>query len=447
MRSTRRDFLGISLGTGVAAALSPFVPVLSGRARAQQAGYPTRFVMVFTGCGSVADQYWPSGGETDFQMNKITAALEPHRSKLIFPNRLRRNKTGPGGHESATVCCWTNSSRNSGSPFGGYSANPSVDQIIAKALPKDTTFPSLEFGVQSDGPGANSRLLAVMSYAGSDQPVAAEPSPYKMFDRLMLGSATAPTGLRPEDLERIRVRKKSTLDLVRNELKALSGKIDKYDRLKIDQHVEGLSTIEKRLFSPGEGTVVAPPAACGTEPPKQVMDLKANENFPELLDIQNSLAIAALACNRTRVASLQWSRAFSMLRHTWVNVTTPHHTLSHGGNSGQKAAIETWFMTRMAGFLEKMQAVGEGPGSLLDNTMLIYANELTAGSAHNVSPPITLVAGSGSGKLKTGRLLNLEGYDFSQLLVTACHVMGLTQIQSVGDLGGPKVGPVQPLWA
>ena len=62
---------------------------------------------------------------------------------------------------------------------------------------------------------------------------------------------------------------------------------------------------------------------------KMGIDLKANASYPELLAIQNSLAVAALACNRTRVASLQWSRSFSMVQHTWVGVNTGHHTLSH----------------------------------------------------------------------------------------------------------------------
>jgi hypothetical protein len=81
--------------------------------------------------------------------------------------------------------------------------------------------------------------------------------------------------------------------------------------------------------------------------------------------------------------------------------------------------------------------VPEGSGTLLDNTMIIYANELTAGAAHSVSPPICFVAGKGGGKLKTGRLLDLAQYDFSQLMLTAANVMGVTDVTQVGDLGRP----------
>ena len=452
MRSTRRTFLG---SLGASAALAPFVPFLNRQAEAQStggaAGFPRRLLLVFSGNGSVPADFWPTGGETDFTFKPggISESLAPFKSKLIFPQGMSRVRNGPGGHESAMVCLWTASSRNPGSPFGGYSKSPSVDQIIAKKLPAgESAFPSLEFGVQHDGPGANTRLLSVMCYAGSDQPIQPESSPYKMLDRLMLGSATAPTGIRTEDLERIRARRKLTVDLVKSELDALNRKIDRSDRLKIEQHVEGITAIEKRLLRPIDVPTAPVAGACGAPAMKPGIDIKANESYPELLALQNALAVAALACNRTRVASLQWSRSFSMVRHSWVGVNTGHHTLSHNTSAQaqmQKAAIERWNMGHMATLLKSLDSVQEGEGTLLDNTMMIYANELTAGAAHSVSPPITFVAGSGGKKLRTGRSLTLPGVDFSQLLVTACHVMGVTDVNKVGDLG--KEGNIPGLLA
>jgi hypothetical protein len=445
MTSTRRDFLG-SLGVGVAAALGPFVPYLNRRAEAQtgdNGGFPRRLLLVFSGNGSVPADFWPTGTETNFAFKPmgISEPLAPFKQKLIFPMNMKRVRNGPGGHESAMVCLWTASSRNPGSPFGGYSKGPSIDQIIARKLPQSTAFPSLEFGVQHDGPGANSRLLTVMLYTGSDQPLPPESSPYKMLDRLMLGSAAAPTGIRPEDLLKIRMRKQSAMDLVRQELTALNSRIDRTDRAKLEQHLEGLAAIEKRLERPIDAPTGPVATGCGTPADvKTGIDLKANASYPELLAIQNALAVSALACNRTRVASLQWSRSFSMVQHTWLGVTTGHHTLSHDTSAtaqARKAAIERWNMTHMANLLKQLDSIPEGSGTLLDNTMLIYANELTAGAAHSVSPPITFVAGGGGGKLKTGRLLDLPLMDFSQLMVTAAHVMGATDVNQVGDLGKP----------
>ena len=447
MSFTRRDFLG---RIGMTAALTPFVPYFNGQAEAQPAGgFPTRVVLLFTPNGSVPSQYWPVGGETDFTFmpGSITEPLAPFRAKMIYTKNMKRPRGGGGGHESAFRTQWTGAGQTGGGGgFGGYAAGPSIDQIIAKALPPgQTTFPSLQFGVQHDGPGANPTVLTSMTYAAAGQPLAPESNPYTMFDRLMLGTGGAATGITPEQLEKMRARRKSVLDLVRDELNGLAPKIDRSDRIKLQQHVAGISSIEQRLNNPKN------PAGGGNVNVKAVrpgIDLRANESYPELLGIQNSLAVAALASDRTRVASLQWSRSFSQVRHTWVGVSMEHHTLSHmtaAQNIMQKFAIERWYGERIAELYHQLDTIPEGNGTMLDNMMIIYCNDLTEGAAHSVSPAIAHVAGRGGGKLKTGRLLDLGAYDFTQLLVSAAHVMGVTSVNQVGPLG--KAGDIPPLFA
>ena len=448
MRHTRRDFLG---RIGMTAALAPFVPYFNGQAEAQPGGaFPTRVVLLFTPNGSVPSQYYPTGSENDFMFTpgSISEPLAPFKSKLILTKGMKRPRGGGGGHESAFRTMWTGAGQSGGGGgFGGYAAGPSIDQMIAKALPPmQTTFPSLQFGVQHDGPGANPTVLTSMTYSGSAQPLAPESNPYTMFDRLMLGSAGAATGITPEQLEKTRARRKSVLDLVREELNGLAPKIDRSDRIKLQQHLSGISSIEQRLNNPKN------PAAGGSNfkvpSIRAGIDLRANESYPELLGIQNALAVAALASDRTRVASLQWSRSFSQVRHTWVGVSMEHHTLSHmtaAKDIMQKYAIERWYAERMAELYRQIDTVPEGNGTLLDNVMIIYCNDLTEGAAHSVSPAIAHVAGRAGGKLKTGRLLDLSAYDFTQLLVTAAHVMGVTSINQVGPLG--KAGDIPGLMA
>ena len=444
MRGSRRDFLGAA-GLG---ALAPFVPFLNQRAAAQPAGaFPVRLMLLFTPNGSVPSEFWPTGGETDFTFKpgSITEPLAPFRSKMIYPRNLKRPRGGGGGHESAFRTMWTGAGQTGqGGGFGGYAAGPSVDQMIAKAIKVETTFPSLQFGVQHDGPGANPTVLTVMTYTGAAQPLPPESNPYKMFDRLMIGGGSAPTGISQGDLEKVRARRKSVLDLVRNDLRSLVPRIDRSDRLKLEQHVDGLSAIEKRLNTPVTGG--AGGGACRGSLARAGIDLKANESYPELLGIQSSLAVAAMACDRTRVLTMQWSRSFSQVRHTWVGVASEHHTLSHktsATDQQQKFKIERWYGERLAELLRQMDTIPEGNGTMLDNTMLVYCNDLSEGAPHSVSPAICWIAGKAGGKLKTGRLLELGTYDFTQLLVTAAHIMGATTITQVGPLGKP--GPIPAL--
>jgi hypothetical protein len=266
-----------------------------------------------------------------------------------------------------------------------------------------------------------------------------------MFNRLMIGSAGAPSGITPDMLERVKTRRTSVLDLVREDLKSLAPRIDRSDRIKLEQHVEGLSSIERRLNNPMNPVAAG---ACRANAARPGIDLKANESFPELLGIQSALAVSALACDRTRVLTMQWSRSFSQVRHTWVGVNSEHHTLSHktsATDQDQKFRIERWYAERLAEVLHQMDSIPEGNGSLLDNTMFIYNNDLSEGAPHSVAPAICWVAGKAGGKLKTGRFLDLGGNDFTQLLVTAAHVMGAASVNQVGPLG--KAGDIPNLLA
>lgn len=445
MRLPRRDFLR---SLGLSAVAAPFIPILNQEVEAQAATFPTRLLLVLTGNGSRADAYWPTaaGDSYTFAPGSITAPLEAFKAKLIFPMGLKRVQTGPGGHESAMVPTWNCCSRvDDGATFGGYASGPSVDQIIAQNIGDQTPFGSLELGVMSNGAGANARLLSVMSYAGSEQPIRPESNPYNAYDRLMFDDGTEP-GFQ-EALARARLRRQSSIDLVRGELQTLLPKIGVDDRVKLEAHLEGLLAIEKRLDGPQQSPATVPVR------PRAGIDLAANDSFPEILEIQNSIAVAALATNRTRVASLMWGRSFSLIRHRWVDVEEEHHTLSHNSTAAEldaKQRIETWFMQRMAELLGKLDGVQEAAGTLLDNTLLIYTNELSDGAAHVANDSrrgaISLVAGSGGGRLRAGRLLDLgDSYDWSNLLTTACQVMGVTSIEQVGDRGTP--GDIGALYA
>jgi hypothetical protein len=148
------------------------------------------------------------------------------------------------------------------------------------------------------------------------------------------------------------------------------------------------------------------------------------------------MAVAALACDRTRIASVQWSRSFSPIRHTWVGVTTDHHTISHKTDAATIEDIRklnVWYGQRFAELLGYLDSVKEGDGTLLDNTILCWGNEAATG-LHNANPGITLTAG-GSNMLKTGRNFDASSYDFTQLLITFAHAVGATSVNHIGDLG------------
>jgi hypothetical protein len=356
----------------------------------------------------------------------------------------RFNGGSGGAHEHGMGGLWTGNSIS-----GNKNMAPSVDQIIAKAMKPQTDFESLQFGVQPyyDSGDANAKAASVnsyMIYSGPKAQMPAEGDPYKMFDRIFGGfSPPSPGGAaaKPDpNNDRIRAEKQSILDFIKGDIADVRLKVGKEDGAKIDAHLETVRDIEKRLSGATSGGITAT-CAPGTKP--GMLDLNSNASFPMLIPLTNKMVAAAFACDRTRIASLQYSRAFSNHIHTWLGAKETHHTISHGaGNAGILGDIQQWYMKHISGLLDELKSVQEGGKPMLDNMLVVYANELYLGWTHGVSPEPTWWAGKLGGTVKsTGRFLDYGGkYTWNQMLTTIAHAFG-ANVDKVGDLGTPGIIP------
>jgi hypothetical protein len=451
MRHGRRELLKL---LGVSGVLLPFVPYLNQMAEAagpggSPAGFPKRLVLTYAPNGTIEQQFWPTGTEKQFSFPRgcITAPLAPYKPSLILAKGLNRarQKGGGGPHETAMGCLWTGASllaNPAGTNGYEYADGPSIDQIIASKIQPPTPFPTIALSVEHDEQlgGDLDPTTRYMTYAGSGMPVLPDPDPYHVYQTLISGG-----GLAPGDVATTLAQRKSVIDLVLGELAKLEPKIGVEDRAKIDAHITGLRDIEQRLAAnPSSGTQcksAAPPS--GYE--NRLLD---NDSFPALVKMQNDLLVAALRCDLTRIASVQWSRTFSMLRHTWVNGpgggvnAPPHHTNSHettaDANTWQ-AMISSWYCQQFAYVLSQLAAVPEGSGTLLDNTLAVWAYDMNLGAGHVISPAIAVLAGGLGGTMitsSTGRFVDFAGkWDWTQMLVTICHAMGATSVNVLADLG------------
>jgi hypothetical protein len=324
-----------------------------------------------------------------------------------------------------------------------YAAGPSIDQILASKLGAQTAFASLALSVAHDEQigGDLDVTTKYMIYSGSGRPVLPDPDPYHVFGSLLLSGGDK-SSVTPDALARIRAQRKSVLDLVLAELQALEQKVGSEDKDKIESHIAGLRDIEKRLEAP---TASTPGPECAATKPASGYERKLydNDSFPALLKMQTDLLVAALACDATRLASVQWSRTFSMLRHTWLDPAAPqHHTNSHLTTDeavSWQYRMSYWYAQQLAYVLERMSAVAEGDQTLLDHSLVVWGYDMNYGAVHELSPAVAVVAGSLGGAIdtgKSGRLLDFAGkYDWTQLLVTVCQAMGANDVNVLGDLG------------
>jgi uncharacterized protein DUF1552 len=421
-----------------------------GAARAKLA-FPKRFVVVYTPNG----QYEPPD-TLDFA-GTMYEPLTPFVNKLNLLRGLDLSvhDQGPGEPHQQGMAFLTGRRLNEGAFLGsdaasyaGWASGISVDQEVAKVLCADTPYRSLNLGVQSTL-YAGTEVRTTLSYAGSDQPIGNETSPYAVYDRMF-----APLGPDGSMSSELRARRKSVLDVVGKQYEAVNARLGAADRQKLERHLEAVRDVELRMGRQGPSMT----GACLRPAPGEAgIDLNDPANFPIIGKLQTDLLVMALACDLTRVATLQWSssannRPFPFLTYGGSPITGDDHLMGHSPDSdaetwGMLRVIRRWYLEQFAYLLASLDAVPEGDGTtMLDNTAVLLGSEIARGNTHSHSNVNFVLAGGAGGAWKTGRNLNYEGkVPHNNLLVSILNGMGV----GVATFGEPDycTGPLAELAA
>jgi hypothetical protein len=241
----------------------------------------------------------------------------------------------------------------------------------------------------------------------------------------------------------LRARRLSILDTVEGQFAALQAKAGAQDRQRLDQHAELVRDLEVRLQNEavlGEACVV-PGTPPGTAPD--------DANTMHLVSQQQlDLMVMALACDVTRVASIQYSNGKNHTQFPWIGSMGDGHELSHAGDTDAGAwaewsTREAWYSEQFAYLLGKLAAIPEGAGTMLDHTLILWANELAQGNTHSHNRMPFVLAGSAGGVIETGRLLTYAGLPHNNLLVSVLNAFGV----EATTFGAPEhcTGPLDGL--
>jgi len=415
----RRTLLGGAAGTAIAL---PWLEAFAPRRALAQSARPRRFIVVFTPNGRLPS-WTPAGTERDFTLSPILAPLAPHQDDLVVIRGLYQQGAGGDGHQNGMGGVLTGAKLNSG-PFGGtgtapagWASGPSVDQRIAEALGGSTKLRSLELGVQVGAADNWGR----MAYRASNQPLPPEDDPAAVYARVFEDLHTDRA-----ELTRLRKRRQSILDTVAGEYQRVASSVGATDRHRLEAHLDAVRDVELRLTRVGQ----VAGGACA-DPVPGVVEKDANDAFPDVGALQTDLLVMALACDITRVASLQWSRSVSQTRFTWLGIADGHHDLSHLGDDDALAVdkltrIDTWYTEQLASLIAKLKAVPDGDGSLFDSTLILFCNELAKGNTHSRKDAGYVLAGGASAAIETGRFLHYDGdIPHNNLLVSLLQSFGL----------------------
>ena len=447
MKRTRRQFLrdlGIGAGVGLGAAS---VPLLRAEPTKAAGEFPTRFVVFFSPNGTIRENWRPSGGESDFTLSRILEPLAAHRDKLIILDGIdMKPNTGPGdGHQMGMGHMLTGVELLPGDTMGGcdscppvsWSSGISIDQAIANHIGSETRFRSVELGVNVSN---NSNVWTRMSYRGASEPLPPDSDPYQVFERLFGELDADPFGL-----ERRRALRQSVVDFANTDFERIRSRLGRADLDRFQSHIEGVAEIERRLSTSG-----GLGAACEAPMIGDRMDPRATDNYPLVGQLQMDMLSMAFACDLTRVGSIQWTQSVGQASYPWLGFTDRHHDLSHEGDSNTSALekitnINRWYSEQLAYLCDRLDAIPEGDGTLLDNTCILWINELGRGNSHTRNDIPMVLAGGAGGYLRTGRFLSYDRKSHCDLLTTLGQAFGL----DIGSFGDPahNTGPMTELVA
>lgn len=442
---SRRDLLR-RLGLGAAA-----LPILNATRPLRAAPlFPRRAILVVQTNGLSANAWKPTGTGTDLTQRPlpaITAPLEPYRADIsVIAEVSNPGYTGAGHGAYGTVLC-----PGPNAATGEYWTPrvATLDQVCGDAVAKTANVPfrTLPLQVQVDRTGERRLGAYRCFFRGEAQPVTPEASPYKVAERLFAGK---PTG--DPTIDRLRAERRSLLDFVATDLQRFARNLGQEDRRNVDGYLTSIREVEKQLAAPAPaaGTCTAPNLG-------QPLAFDSNENYPKTLALQLDLAVAALRCDATRVVTIQLSQAHGDgYTFPWIGITgrgleiggasrtwhdIGHREVRDGVN--EKVKVDSWFMQQLAGLLRRLKEAPEGGGSMLDNTVVLWANHMQYGGNHNAQRLPWIMAGKCGGYFKTGQYLALDGTAKQRIMIHIANALGA----NLPSYGGAEHTPLAGLGA
>ena len=421
---------------GVSAASVPFLLGLPSLGLASPVRPRQRVIIMFSPNGTIPAEYWPEETGADFQLKEILTPLASFKNRMLVLNGISNKVRGDGdNHMRGMSCLLTGIELFPGNIQGGsdtpagWASGISIDQEIKNYFQNredtKTRFGSLEFGV---GVSDRADPWTRMSYAGPNKPIAPVSDPYQMYQKLY-GQL--------KDKENLQ----SILDDVEGDLSKVRKLISAEDRRLLDDHTALVRQMENEIRN-GEGQKLRV-----TPPHFEEGIADQNDNVPRLSRMQIDLLVNSFVNDMARVATLQYTKSVGMAKMNWLDIKDGHHSLSHEPDKDETAKnklvkINKWFAGELRYLAEKLTSTPEpgGEGTLLDNTMIVWTNELGKGNSHTLDNIPFVLIGGGFG-FEMGRSLKFDKIPHNRLHMALAHAVG-HRIETFGKRELSEGGPL-----
>lgn len=399
---------------------------------------PKRFAALFMACGVNADHWWAKGSGEQMELGKSLQPMEPLKTKMNYVEGLfNKSATGVGIHPGQTGNILSGASLQKGAELRG---GISVDQLLANYIGQRTAQPSLVLGCEQPTTGYHETNFSMaysshISWQNETSPVPMEVYPSLAFDSLFDN--------------RSHRRNQSVLDRVKEHAMSLSHKVSASDRAKLDEYLTSVREVEKRIERQRADQDKAVQRASDRDKPVVMMERPDNglpEDIREHMKLMCDIIALAFQTDKTRVATLLLCRDISGLFYPFLDVRKAHHSASHSDLSDDFERVTRYYVSQFAYLASRLDAMQEADRTVLDNSCILFINNMWSGSKHDSTKVPLLMAGSLGDSLATGSTLDFTGKadedrKLCSLYLTLVQRMGYAAT-SFGDANTPlPLGP------
>ena len=383
----RRTFLR---GLGGAMLALPILECMMdshGVALAQGRPLPKRFGVFFWGNGVRLDRWVPTSTGAGYQLSPALAPLQPVKDYVNVVTNYEIKARGPRGHHDGLAGMLSgvefielpHATGSYSSKFGG----PSIDNLLHTDLAIPQSKPVLNLKTMNEIVTGEGPTLQFLSHKGPDEPQPATLSPAEVYTQLF-GSFQEPNTTDPRNALRT-----SVLDLVKGDIERLQPRLSTHDRQRLDAHLTGVSELRSRILQlPPEIT-----GSCSIPEPVTA----TSGSLRAVVDLHADLLAMSFACDIRQIATMQFTGSVGFT--VFPGMTSGHHDLTHENVPEAQDNVHATTVHTMECFsslMQKMKAMPEGAGNVLDNSLWLATSDTAEGLVHSVADyPIVLVGKAG----------------------------------------------------
>ncbi len=354
---------------------------------------PVRLGVLFSGNGFHSKEWWAKGEGKAIELGKVLSPLNDFREKLLFVKGLFNAEALKGNiHSSQTGNLLSGSPLASG---GDIRSGTSIDQVLAQHYGSSTKVSSLVLGCEKSNPSVHKNYSMLysshISWSSPTTPTPLEIYPALAFDRLFK--------------DEVGRGDKSVLDAILGEANDLRRQISVSDQGKLDEYLHSVRDVEQRIEQAGKKGELQGWRPTLAEPniPRPAEGIP--QDIGEHMRLMADLLVLGFQTDTTRITTLKLNNDHSSLRFPNLGVDYMiHHLLSHS-DTDDWLKVNRFFLEQVAYIARKLDAIQEGPRTLLDNSMLLFCSSMLTGS-HNADQLPVILLGGGGGRIRGGRVLD-----------------------------------------